>query len=111
MAVMKRHGKFSDLAKEIDEDPARRGRVDADLAAYSIGEALQRLREQHALTQSAVAGRLNRTQGNVSRIEHQEVVDLGTLAAYLEAIDGKLEIAAVFGEERVSLPVPASSTE
>jgi len=42
-------------------------------------------------------------QPAISRIEHTEDVHLSTLRAYVEALGGRLEIAAVFGDERFPL--------
>jgi hypothetical protein len=45
------------------------------------------------------------SQGNVSRLEHRQQLYISTLREYVEALGGRLELAAVFGDERVPLAV------
>lgn len=47
-------------------------------------------------TQVALAAALGMSQGNVSRIEHQDDVFLSTLREHVAALGGTLEVAAVF---------------
>jgi hypothetical protein len=49
------------------------------------------------------------TQGNASRPEGRSDIYLSTLRSYVEALGGHLEIAAVFGDER--LPVKVGPAE
>ena len=46
------------------------------------------------------------TQANISRIEHEEDLDLSTLRGYVAALGGQLEVNAVFPDGKVTL-VPA----
>jgi transcriptional regulator with XRE-family HTH domain len=89
------------LAEEIERDPVRRYRVDQMKRAYEDAERLVALRKQRNLTQQDVAGALNVSQANVSRIEHEDDVYLSTLRAYIEALGGKLEITARFPDGEV----------
>ena len=50
-------------------------------------------------------------QGNVSRLEARSEIYLSTLRSYIEALGGRLEITAVFGEERVPVAVDLSRDE
>lgn len=52
-----------------------------------------------------LAEQLSISQGNVSRLEARSDVYLSTLRSYVEALGGHLEIAAVFGDERVAVAV------
>lgn len=54
-----------------------------------------------------VAETLGISQGNVSRLEARSDVYLSTLRSYVEALGGRLEIAAVFDDERVVVAVGA----
>ena len=65
--------------------------------------ALSDLRERCGVTQVGLAAELATSQHNVSRIEHQEDLYLSTLRAYVEALGGRLELAAVFVDGRVLL--------
>lgn len=50
------------------------------------------------------------TQGRVSAIEHAKpgATELRTLAAYVEALGGKLEIIADVGDQRLAFIEPGS---
>ena len=63
--------------------------------------ALAQLRQSRNVTQVQLAETLGITQGNVSRLEARSDVYLSTLRSYVEALGGHLEVAAVFGDERV----------
>lgn len=52
-----------------------------------------------------LAHRLGTAQPGISRIEKRDDLFLSTLAAYVEALDGRLEVAAVFEDDRVPLIV------
>jgi hypothetical protein len=57
------------------------------------------------VTQVEIAGLLTRGQSTVSAMEHSEDPKLSTLREYIEALGGRLEIAAVFEDERFELKV------
>jgi DNA-binding Xre family transcriptional regulator len=71
--------------------------------------ALAELRQSRHVTQVQLAERLGISQGNVSRLEDRSDVYLSTLRSYIEALGGHLEIAAVFGEERVPVEIRPDS--
>lgn len=64
---------------------------------------LAALRSEAGLTQEDVAERLEVTQSNVSRIEHEDDVYLSTLSDYVTALGGHLEVNAVFADHTVKL--------
>ena len=105
--------KFSDLVAHIENDPERRARVDAleqeaweELAAYNLGE-LRRARE---VTQAELARRLDRAQPAVSAMEKTDEHLVSTIRAVVESLGGRLEVIAVFGDERIPLAVPTRTT-
>jgi DNA-binding XRE family transcriptional regulator len=69
--------------------------------AHTLAEARQRMR----LTQAQVAGRMNVRQERVSAIERAEpgTTEVRTLAAYVRALGGRLEIVAYIGDEHIML--------
>jgi phage shock protein A/DNA-binding XRE family transcriptional regulator len=69
--------------------------------AHTLAEARQRMR----LTQAQVADRMNVRQERVSAIERAEpgATEVRTLAAYVRALGGRLEIIADIGGERIVL--------
>ena len=77
------------------------GTLVARSRAHTLAEARQRMR----LTQAQVADRMNVRQERVSAIERAEpgATEVRTLAAYVQALGGRLEIIADVGEERIML--------
>lgn len=69
--------------------------------AHTLAAARQRMR----LTQAQVAQRMNVRQERVSAIERAEpgATEVRTLAAYVAALGGRLEIVAHIGDERITL--------
>ena len=97
---------FRELADPIKADPQRqanmaRHRADtlAEIVSYNLAE-LRRVRER---TQVELAEALGIAQPSVSRVEHTEDLQLSTLRGYIEALGGRVEITAVFGDERFPL--------
>jgi DNA-binding XRE family transcriptional regulator len=77
------------------------GALVARSRAHTLAEARQRMR----LTQAQVAQRMNVRQERVSAIERAEpgAAEVRTLAAYVAALGGRLEIVAHIGDERITL--------
>lgn len=57
------------------------------------------LRQGEAITQAELAGRLDVTQGAISKLEHSEDVRVSTLRQYLEGLGARLELVAVFDDD------------
>ena len=78
--------------------------LDAELrlAELRLGE----LRRSRDIPQTAVAAALEVSQPNVSRIEQEDDLRLSTLARYVAALGGDLELGAVFPDGRVELLPP-----
>ena len=80
-----------------------------DKAAIAAG--MEQLRaEQRAFRLAEMRRRLGITQGRVSAIEHAKpgTTELRTLAAYVEALGGRLEIIADFGDQRLAFIEPGT---
>ena len=77
------------------------GALAARSRAHTLAEARQRMR----LTQAQVAQRMNVRQERVSAIERAEpgATEMRTLAAYVAALGGRLEIVAHIGDDRLLL--------
>ena len=93
--------KFQEL---LDEMPAARRkkiakRVEQALSAMPLPE----VRRARRLTQAELAKTLGVNQGEVSKIEHRTDVYLSTLAGYVEALGGRLEIRAVFRDREMRI--------
>jgi transcriptional regulator with XRE-family HTH domain len=53
-----------------------------------------------AVCKHSVAGRLDVTQGAISKLEHSDDVRVSTLRQYLDALGARLELVAVFDDDR-----------
>ena len=64
---------------------------------------LREVREQQGLTQVELAERMHVTQPSVSALERGDLdkAGLATIKAYVEALGGKVEMVADFGDHRV----------
>jgi predicted XRE-type DNA-binding protein len=71
-------------------------RIRAEARAFQLAE----LRREQDLTQQDVAGSMGVTAPRVSAIERGDVerVELSTLRAYVEALGGRLQVIAEFGD-------------
>jgi ribosome-binding protein aMBF1 (putative translation factor) len=104
---------FEELEAEVMTDPARRERVERErtkVIAEQVRDALGELRRVRQLTQVELSRTMGRPQSTISRIERQGDMLLSTLAAYVEALGGHLEINAVVGGQRVALTAADSPT-
>jgi hypothetical protein len=66
---------------------------------------LAAIRSERAVTQVELAGRLGKSQGNVSELERRADVYLSSLREYIEALGGELEVTAVFDGKRHAIVV------
>lgn len=102
---MSGHTKWSKLR---DEMMARPGAAEAlERARIESAEEIRlyELRHAEALSQATIAGRLELSQGAVSRFENADDVRVSTLRHYLEALGARLELVAVFDDEDRRVPI------
>lgn len=99
--------KFTDIVGDIDSD--RRARIDAlkdearaDGVAFNLGE----LRRHRQLTQVELAERLERAQASISAMETADDNLLSTWRSVIESMGGRLELVAVFDDERIAIATP-----
>jgi DNA-binding transcriptional regulator YiaG len=97
--------KFSELRKAVEARPGARERLAAKRAETLEEMGLYELRHAEAVSQAEVAGRLEVTQGAISKLEHADDVRVSTLRQYLDALGARLELVAVFDEEGRRVPV------
>ena len=94
-------GKFSEL---LDAMPAgRRRKIANRVRAKLASMPLDQLRRARQMTQVKLAESLGVNQGEVSKIEHRTDMYISTLAEYIEALGGRLEIRAVFRDQEVRI--------
>jgi DNA-binding XRE family transcriptional regulator len=108
------HYSRDEFLAEFYPDPADQAEIAAGLEqlraeqrAYRLAEMRRRL----GITQADVATRMGVTQSRVSAIEHARsgATELRTLAAYVEALGGRLEIIADFGDQRLAFAEPGTT--
>ncbi len=73
------------------------------MRAIEDATRLADLRERSGKTQRELAEVMKVTQENISRIERANDAYLSTLAGYVEALGGRLELNAVFPDEVILL--------
>jgi DNA-binding XRE family transcriptional regulator len=99
-------GEFFPEPRDKAEIAAGMEQLRAEQRAYRLAEMRRRL----GVTQAEVAERMGVAQGRVSAIEHAKpgATELRTLAAYVEALGGRLEIIADFGDQRLAFREPGT---
>lgn len=95
-----------DFLSEFFPDTGDRAEVESGAQALinaSRAHRLAEMRKRLGLTQTEVAERMNVRQERVSAIERAKIDagELRTLAAYIRALGGRMEIIADFGGERL----------
>ena len=93
--------KFDELVQKMP--PAARGRAEAKAAKLIAEYALHELREARSMTQARLAEILGKDQSVISRIEKRTDMYVSTLAEFIRAMGGELEIRAVFPEGSVKV--------
>lgn len=95
------HRKFSEMRRPAT--PERRASIDAIKAGMAEGERLFELRKDRGMTQVELAERLGVSQGSVSETERRDDLFISTLSGYVEALGGRLQVAAVFEDGTVPI--------
>ena len=75
------------------------------LLAESRGHRLAEIRKRLGLTQKDIAAALGVSISRISQIEHGVVTSFEGIARYVEALGGRLDLVACFGDHIVRLPV------
>ena len=104
--------KFDDLIGDLT--PEQKARVEAlkdearaEILTYTLGE----LRRHRELTQTELARRLDRAQASVSAMETAADNLVSTLRMAVEGMGGRLEVTAVFDDERIPLTTHSRTTQ
>lgn len=84
-----------------DEEEADISRQAEEMLAQVRAHRLAELRKRKRVTQTEVAVEMGITQARVSKIERGEISrsEVDTLASYVRALGGKLQLVANFGDE------------
>ncbi len=73
--------------------------------ALARGSRLAHVRRQLGFTQRDIAAELGVSEARISQIEHGDVLSFEVIARYVEALGGRLDLVAEFGDRTVHLPV------
>ncbi|BCJ42860.1 hypothetical protein GCM10010168_04000 [Actinoplanes ianthinogenes] len=98
--------KWSDIRAEFLAQPGAEealAKARRKNQAYVDGYHLAERRKAIGLTQAEVAERMGVTKGRVSQIERGDVSTLEAIGRYVEALGGRLQISAVFGDHKYTL--------
>lgn len=102
---MSGHTKWSTLRDELRSKPGAEQSIAAAQERSLEELRLYELRHAEAVSQADLAGRLEITQGAVSKFENADDVRISTLRQYLEALGARLELVAVFDDEDRRVPI------
>ncbi len=103
--------KTRNINEELDAvlaDPKRRANIERErreAVTEIVLHSLSELRRTRQITQVELARFLGCGQPSISSLEHSEDPKLSSLREYVEALGGRLEITAVFEDERFPLGV------
>jgi transcriptional regulator with XRE-family HTH domain len=92
---------FRELLEAMPAD--RRRRIEKRFQKSLASMPLAQLRKAQQMTQLQLAEVLSVNQGEISKIEHRSDICVSTLAEYIEAMGGRLEIRAVFKDREVRI--------
>jgi hypothetical protein len=93
--------KFRELLEAMP--PGRQRRIEKRFQDRLAAMPLDQLRKAREMTQLQLAEILDVNQGEVSKLEHRSDICVSTLADYIEALGGRLEIHAVFKDRDVRI--------
>jgi len=91
--------KFRELVEAMPQ--ARRQKIANRVRQSLASMPLEEVRKAREMTQATLAEVLGVNQGEISKIEHRTDIYISTLAGYVEALGGKLEIRAVFRDREM----------
>ena len=91
--------KFSELREKLS--PAARAESGRELKRMVAEMPLRKLRAARELTQENLASVLHVRQSEISKIERRTDMYLSTLASYVKAMGGTLEVRAAFPDGEV----------
>jgi len=98
------HKKFADLVgKRTPEQRARVDAIKASARADQIAESISEVRKIRSITQTALADAMQKTQPTVSQFENAPDNYVATVRSAIEAMGGRLEMVAVFEDQRIAI--------
>ena len=103
----KKHHTWDEVRGELSpEEEAELEDLRAEAASEAVAYSLGELRQARAMTQIELADRLKRAQPTISEMENTNDHLISTIRSVVESLGGRLEIAAVFDDERIPIIAP-----
>src|SRR5690349_1302057 len=99
---------WADLERELHAAGVSPGEIEAgarQLLAQAGGNQLAETSKQLGQGQKQIAAAMGVSVARVSQIEHGEVTSFEVIARYVEALGGRPDLVADFGDRTVRLPV------
>jgi DNA-binding XRE family transcriptional regulator len=93
--------KFQELVDKMSPESRARSKAMAEQLMREM--PLEELRAARELTQTSLAKILGVGQSEISKIENRADMYVSTLASYVKAMGGELEICAVFPDGKVKI--------
>jgi predicted transcriptional regulator len=93
--------KWAELEAKMSPERRERARLRAEQLIAEM--PLEELRKARKLTQVQLAESMGLTQSSVSKLEKRTDMYLSTLAHFVEAMGGQLEIKAIFPDGAVKI--------
>jgi DNA-binding XRE family transcriptional regulator len=91
--------RFSELRKKMTPEQRVESEIQAKVILLHL--TLSELRESLALTQTDVAKDMGIVQSALSKIEHQDDIQISTLSRYIKSLGGNLKIIASFPDREI----------
>jgi predicted transcriptional regulator len=104
---------WEDLERELHAAGVTPEEIDAGaraILARARGQQLAETRKQLRLGQKEIAAAMGVSVVRISQIEHGEVSSFEVIARYIEALGGRLDLVADFGDKTIRLPVTRTAT-
>ncbi|KYC40812.1 transcriptional regulator [Scytonema hofmannii PCC 7110] len=92
---------FSELRKKMMPQQQAESEMQANLALLLFYLRFSEVRESVGKTQSEVAEEMEVGQSALSKIEHQEDIQVSTLSRYITSLGGSLTITARFPDREI----------
>ena len=104
---------LEELLAKRPGDTARIAQAREEILTESRAHRLADVRKAKHLTQKQLAERIDIDQSRVSRIENGDLsrTEVGTLAAYAQAVGGTLELVMHIGDVAIPLTAPAAKSQ
>ena len=95
-------------AKRREIQPVDESRIEElrdEMIAAERAYRLAEIRKEQHVTQKQIADRMHVSQPRISDIEKGKIdrTEVGTLAAYVEALGGKVKVVAEFGDQALTI--------